>query len=59
MMDEHFDRTYQSGRAELNAGIDRGLRQVAANFARSLDVLHRIQWSAPWAAKSARDPGCA
>ena len=27
MVDEIFDRSYQSGRAELNAGIDRALRR--------------------------------
>jgi len=30
MVDEIFDRTYQSGRAEFNAGLDRG-------FANQLD----------------------
>ena len=54
MRDELFDRDYQAGRAELNAGIDRAM----ANFGRSLgdafEALHRVQWSAPWQAKSKR-----
>ena len=37
MVDEIFDRTYQSGRADLHASIDRGFarRQV-------LDVVRRV-----------------
>lgn len=53
MRDEIFDRTYQAGRADLNAGLDRGFRRIGATFA----TLHRIQWSAPWAARS-NDPQC-
>ena len=48
MMDEIFDRTYQSGRAELNAGIDRAVHKVARSLGASLKALHRIEWSAPW-----------
>ena len=57
MQDEIFDRTYQAGRAELNAGIDRAVRRLAGTIGQSLEVLHRIQWSAPWASKS-RDAQC-
>ena len=63
MVDEIFDRTYQSGRADLNAGIDRAVHRIGGGIgntiAKSLEVLHRIEWSAPWASKSAKDPGCA
>ncbi len=48
MMDEIFDRTYQSGRAELNAGIDRAIQRAARTLGDSLKVLHRMEWSAPW-----------
>ena len=48
MMDEIFDRTYQAGRADLNAGIGRGLGRLGATVRKSLAVLHRIEWSAPW-----------
>ena len=56
MMDEIFDRTYQSGRADLNAGIDRAVQNVARTLGASLKALHRIEWSAPWNAsdKTAR-----
>ena len=64
MMDEIFDRTYQRGRADLNAGIDRAVTNVAREFGKSLAALHRIEWSAPWAAPkakvaTARDVKCA
>lgn len=52
MMDENFDRNYQAGRADLNAGLERGVRRLAETIGRSLAVLHRIEWSAPWAGKS-------
>ncbi len=51
-MDEIVDRTYQAGRSQLNAGLDRGFRRIASTIGKSFEVLHRIQWSAPWAANS-------
>ena len=49
MVDELFDRTYQSGRAELNSGIDRTFAAMAHELGKGLKTLQRIQWSAPWA----------
>ena len=61
MVDELFDRTYQAGRAELHAGIDRAVQRIGAGIgstlAKSLAVLHRIEWSAPWASNS-KDTQC-
>ena len=54
MRDEIFDRTYQSGRAELNAGIDRAVQTAAHSLGASLKALHRIEWSAPWQRDSKR-----
>jgi len=48
MIDEIFDRSYQSGRAELNDGIDRAIAGVTSSVGKSLKALHRIEWSAPW-----------
>ncbi|MEO6359523.1 MAG: hypothetical protein ABIO43_02980 [Sphingomicrobium sp.] len=48
MMDEIFDRNYQSGREALNRGIDRGLQTFVARIRRSFETLNRIQWNAPW-----------
>lgn len=57
MIDQIFDRTYQAGRADLNAGIDRAVaaigRGVSRELGKSLTMLHRLEWSAPWAARSA------
>ena len=50
MQDEIFDRTYQAGRADLNAGLDRAFAAIARGIGDSLKVLHRIEWDAPWAA---------
>ena len=58
MMDEIFDRGYQAGRADLNAGIDRIFAAVGRELGKSFSALHRIEWNAPWAAKS-KDVGCA
>ena len=57
MMDEIFDRTYQAGRADLNAGIDRAAQRLGTTLGKSLEALHRIEWSAPWAGKS-KDAQC-
>jgi hypothetical protein len=48
MIDEMFDRDYQYGRAQLNAGIDRAVAHLARTLGDSLKALHRIEWSAPW-----------
>ena len=44
MHDEFFDREYQAGRAALNGGISR----LIAGAGKSLQVLHSIQFDAPW-----------
>ena len=48
MVDEIFDRNYQQGRAELHAGLDRAFARIGSALGKSLKVLHRIEWSAPW-----------
>ena len=57
MRDELFDRDYQAGRAELNAGIDRAIANIGKSLGDSLKVLHRIEWDAPWHAKTNRRAG--
>ena len=56
MVDEIFDRTYQAGRADLNAGIDRAVHRIGGaigtTIGKSLAVLHRIEWNAPWTRNS-------
>lgn len=52
MLDEIFDRTYQSGRAELNAGLDRAFARLGQAIGNAFKVLQRIEYSAPWAASA-------
>jgi len=48
MIDEIFDRRYQDGRAELNAGIDRAVAHVGRSILMTFEALHRVQFAAPW-----------
>ena len=52
MIDEIFDRSYQVGRADLNAGFASAFSGIGRTLGDSMKVLHRIEWSAPWASKS-------
>ena len=54
MMDEIFDRQYQSGRADLNAGLDRAFGSIGTEIGKSLAAIHRFEWSAPWARKAVK-----
>ena len=38
MMDEIFDRQYQAGRSELNAGLDRAFGSISRKSARVLPL---------------------
>ena len=49
MIDEIFDRGYQTSRGDLNAGVAEALSHVGHALGDSLKVLHHIEWSAPWA----------
>jgi hypothetical protein len=57
MIDEMFDRTYQAGRADLNAGIHATFGGLAREIGKGLAAMHRIEWSAPWKAQPKR-PTC-
>ncbi|WP_336972514.1 hypothetical protein [Sphingobium aromaticiconvertens] len=54
MRDEYDDRLLDSLREESNAGIDRLLDRIMQAFR----VLHRSQWSAPWATQQAERRCC-
>jgi hypothetical protein len=54
MIDELFDRTYQSGRADLNAGIALVFSRAGKAVAEAFRVLNRIEYNAPW---QQRKPG--
>lgn len=54
MIDEIFDRTYQTGRADLNAGVGLVFREVATAATNAFQVLNRIEYEAPWLARRRR-----
>jgi hypothetical protein len=54
MIDEIFDRTYQSGRAELNAGLLLLVREIGIAAGKAFHVLNRIEYDAPWLARRQR-----
>jgi hypothetical protein len=49
MIDEIFDRGYQAARANMNAGVADAFSGIGQTIGDSMRVLHRIEWSAPWA----------
>ncbi len=51
MIDEIFDRQFQSGRADLFDGIERGVGRFAKSIVSGFATLQRIQFDAPWASK--------
>lgn len=57
MRDELFDRDYQAGRADFNAGIGRAITGIGDTLGASLRALHRIEWTAPWQSKAERRTG--
>jgi hypothetical protein len=54
MVDEIFDRHYQAGRNEMNAAILEIAGRFGKAFGNAFEVLNRIEYSAPWAAKPRR-----
>jgi hypothetical protein len=54
MVDEIYDRAYQTGRAELNAGIQAAAARFAHAFGNAFKVLQRIEYDAPWTARTPR-----
>ena len=48
MMDEIFDRGYQSGRAELHNGIDALIGRIKNAVLPGLSAQYRFEWNAPW-----------
>lgn len=58
MVDEIWDRQYQSGRAELHGGLERLAARARRSVATTFEAIHAIQFDAPWAPRS-REVGCA
>ena len=51
MIDEIYDRHYQSSRADINAALIAGLARLGRAVGNAFTVLNRIEYSDPWAAK--------
>ena len=58
MMDQIFDRTYQSGRKELHDGVDRAFSRIATGAGTAFRALNRINFDAPWKRRD-QGAGCA
>ena len=58
MIDEIFDRQYQSGRNDFHDGIDRLVKRVGRGAAATFEAIQRVQYDAPWRASKKRR-GCA
>jgi hypothetical protein len=54
MVDEIFDRQYQAARSELNANILNAFSRFGNAVTNAFNVLNRIEYQAPWAAKARR-----
>jgi hypothetical protein len=52
MIDELFDRSYQSGRAGLNAGIVAAALSLGAAIRNAFVVLNRIEYQSPWTGRA-------
>jgi hypothetical protein len=51
MVDEIYDRAYQSARADLNHGISAFAAKLGALVSPALSAVHHFEWDAPWAVK--------
>lgn len=54
MVDEIFDRQYQTGRAQLNTAIGAAIGHLAKTIHDAFEVLVRIEYQSPWTAKAKR-----
>jgi hypothetical protein len=56
MVDEIFQRDYDASRAALNGAIVGGLSRLGHSLRSSLEVLHRMQFAAPWTGQPSEPP---
>ena len=54
MLDEIVDRHYQVGRDALSTSIASGIARLGYAVSNAFEVLNRIEYQEPWAAKSKR-----
>jgi hypothetical protein len=51
MIDEIYDRNFQARRAELSRAVADGFARLGNGVHKAFEVLNRVEYSAPWAAK--------
>ena len=54
MIDEHYDRDYALARAQLNGAIVAAFRRFGQAVDNTFQVLNRIEYQAPWVARTKR-----
>ena len=54
MVDEIFDRDYAASRKALNASLSNAIEGLARTVRSAFEVLVKIEYEAPWTAKSKR-----
>jgi hypothetical protein len=54
MIDEIFDRHYQAGRDAMNASLANALGSASKAVVNAFKVLNKIEYDAPWMAKTKR-----
>ena len=54
MIDEIFDRQYQAAREALNQSIAATFTRFGRAFGNAFEVLNKIEYQAPWAARQKR-----
>ena len=54
MVDEIFDRDYAASRKELNASLSNVIDSFRRTVRSAFEVLVKIEYEAPWTAKSRR-----
>jgi hypothetical protein len=52
MIDDIYDRQYQSGRAALNGALIAALHHLFVEARKTSEALNRIEFSAPWAGRA-------
>lgn len=59
MIDQIFDRNYQGARHAMNADATRAIEAFFRSTSEAFKALNRIEYAAPWAARSkVRKHGC-
>ena len=56
MVDEKYDRDYQTSRQALNRDIDNAFSALGRFFTTTGRAIHKFEFDAPWQAKATQKP---